>query len=270
MTSSSPSDVTAILAGGGQLPLVVARHLSHPFLVDFEGVDCDGFSAEYTANFNTLGALFDVLRARKVTHVVFAGGMARPALNPAEFDSKMISLAPRLMAAFQSGDDALLRLVVDVFEEEGFTILGAHDLVPELVAKASSIAGPVADAPAHADAETGAHILEHMSALDIGQSCVVANGLCLGLETLQGTDAMLGFVAMTPPHLRRAKGVLIKRAKTGQDLRVDMPAIGVATVENAAKAGLSGIAIEAKRVLLIDRPAICAAAERLNISLWAF
>ncbi|MDO6646773.1 LpxI family protein, partial [Acinetobacter guillouiae] len=82
-------------------------------------------------------------------------------------------------------------------------------------------------------------ILLALSPLDVGQGAVVAGGLVLGIETLQGTDALLRFVGDTPAPLRRCQGgVLVKAPKRGQDLRVDMPAIGPDTVRNAAAAGL--------------------------------
>ena len=116
----------------------------------------------------------------------------------------------------------------------------------------------------------GFAILGALAPVDVGQGCVVAGGLCLGIETLQGTDALLRFVAATPEALRGdRRGVLVKRPKDGQDLRVDMPAIGPATVQAAAEAGLEGIAIEAGRVLLIDRPALVEACEATGLFLLA-
>ena len=113
-------------------------------------------------------------------------------------------------------------------------------------------------------------ILLALSPLDVGQGAVVAGGLCLGIETLQGTDALLRFVAETPEHLQRgAGGVLVKAPKRGQDLRVDMPAVGPDTVRNAARAGLDGIVVSAGKVVLIDRDATRAALEETGLFLFA-
>ena len=97
----------------------------------------------------------------------------------------------------------------------------------------------------------------------------MAQGLCMGVESLQGTDRMLEFVAQTAAPLRPdpdgAKGVLFKGAKPAQDRRVDLPAIGPQTVKNARAAGLAGLALEAGGVLLIDGAAVVAAADEAGL-----
>ena len=99
---------------------------------------------------------------------------------------------------------------------------------------------------------------------------VVADGQALGVETAQGTDAMLRFVAQTPPELRqRARGVFVKAPKPGQDLRIDMPAVGPGTIAAVAEAGLAGIVIRADKVLILDREASLRAAEEAGIFLLA-
>lgn len=248
------SDTLAILAGHGVLPQTLAEANPKALFVSFEGVDVTVPTSHHlAASFNRFGALFDGLRTAGITTVTFAGAMTRPALNPAAFDAKTTALAPRLMTAMAGGDDGLLREIVAVFEGEGFTVVGPHQVVPDLVAQAGLLAGPQPDAAAMSDANRGMEILHALSGVDVGQGVVVAGGLCLGVETLQGTDAMLEFVAATPAHLRRATGVFVKAAKTGQDLRVDMPAIGPDTVASVGAAGLSGIVIASGRVLILER-----------------
>lgn len=206
--------------------------------------------------FEKLSQLFDDLKSRGVTRVVLAGAMSRPALDPAQLDPFMMQLAPRLMAAMQGGDDAILRLIIAVFEEQGFEVVGAHELLPGMTVPDGLFAGPEPSEAALADASRAADILLALSPLDVGQGAVVAGGLCLGIETLQGTDALLGFVAQTPAHLRRGKGgVLVKAPKRGQDLRVDMPVVGPDTVKNAAAAGLEGLVASAGKVLIVDQDA---------------
>ncbi|MEC7300770.1 MAG: UDP-2,3-diacylglucosamine diphosphatase LpxI [Pseudomonadota bacterium] len=217
-----------------------------------------------------LGGVFDALRTAGVSRVVMAGAMSRPALDPAALDPVMLALAPRIMMAMQGGDDALLRLVIAVFEEQGFAVVGAHELLPDLTAGDGLLAGPAPSDRARADIARGRDILTALGPMDVGQGCVVAEGLCLGVETLQGTDAMLRFVGETPGSLRGTRrGVLVKRPKPGQDLRVDMPAIGPATVEAAAAAGLDGIAIQSGAVLLIDRAELLSMVEAKGLFLLA-
>ncbi|PWE34287.1 DUF1009 domain-containing protein [Maritimibacter sp. 55A14] len=269
----------AILAGDGTLPSDIAqaaRTAGTPVCaVDFAGVRAavpDDVEV-IAARFERLGALFDDLRTAGVDRVVMAGALARPALDPAALDATTLALAPRIMAALKSGDDGLLRAVIAVFEEAGFAVLGAHELVPGLVAE-EGVLGAHAPTPAdRADADRADAITAALGALDLGQGAVVAQGLCLGVETVQGTDAMLDWVARTGaacrPDAKGARGVFLKRPKPGQDLRADMPVIGPDTVRRAAGAGLAGIVIAAGGVMILDRAATLAAADAAGLFIWA-
>ena len=256
----------AILAGGGALPAALAVAAPDALCISFAGIPHQLCNVTHEHHFEKLGALFSDLKSEGVSDVVFAGSMSRPPLDPAAFDPVMMTLAPRLLSAMQGGDDALLRLVIQIFEEQGFTVRGAHEIAPQLTVAEGVFAGPDPSDAALTDADRGADILNALAPVDVGQGCVVAGGLCLGIETIQGTDALLRFVADTPKPLRRnAKGVFVKAPKRGQDLRVDMPAIGPETVRNAAAAGLEGIVLQAGGVLILDRQNTIEAAEKAGV-----
>ena len=256
-----------IICGAGALPVALAAAHPEAFCLSIAGASHDVPRAVAEFSLNKFGGLFEALHAEGVTEVVMAGGLGRPQLNPAEFDAGMMAIAPRLVPAFQAGDDGLLRLVITLFEEQGFAVVGAHELLDGLTASEGLIAGPEPSEQALEDASRAADILLALSPLDVGQGAVVAAGLCLGIETLQGTDALLRFVAETPAHLRRGKGVFLKAPKRGQDLRVDMPAVGPETVRAAAAAGVEGIVVSANRVVILDRPATLAALEETGLFL---
>lgn len=257
----------AILSGGGALPLMLAQAYPNAMRVVFDGVPHGLADPVNTHKFEKMGGVFAALHQAGVDRIVLAGGLGRPALNPAEFDAGMMAIAPRLLPALQGGDDAILRLVITVFEEQGFEVVGAHELLRDVTVPEGQMAGDAPSKTALTDAARACDILLALSPLDVGQGAVVAAGQCLGIETLQGTDAMLRFVGDTPDRLRRAKGVLVKAPKKGQDLRVDMPAIGPDTVHNAAAAGLEGIVVSAGKVLMLERDATLAAFETTGLFL---
>ena len=116
------------------------------------------------------------------------------------------------------------------------------------------------------DVDRANEVLASLAKLDIGQGCVVGAGQVWGIETLGGTDHML---ATLPEGVKKARAVLVKRPKTGQDLRVDLPTIGPASIEAAANAGLAGLVIQAGLVLIIDRDATLKAADDAGLVLWA-
>jgi hypothetical protein len=254
----------AILAGAGALPgLIMAAGPAH--LVRFAGVPVTATvgGPVIDARFERLGALFADLRAAGVTELCLAGAMTRPDFDPTLLDAETAAVLPRLMAAMAQGDDTVLRTAIALLEEAGFAVVAAHALRPDLVADPGILAGTPPDA---SDADRARAVLAALGPLDVGQSAVAGRGQVLGIETLQGTDAMLRFVAQTAPGSR---GVLVKRPKPEQDLRVDMPAIGPETVRLAAAAGLAGIEIAAGRVLILDRAGVMAACAAAGVALWA-
>lgn len=257
----------AILAGAGDLPVRLADCHPEAYRVAFDGVEHALSDVSATHRFERMGALFEDLRAQGVGRVVMAGAMSRPPLDPVQFDPVMQGLAPRLIAAMQGGDDALLRLVIAIFEEQGFTVCGAHELDADLTARDGILSGGPLNARQLDDFAHAVDVLSALSPLDVGQGCVVENGLCLGIETLQGTDALLDFVSRTPVHLRKSGGVFVKAPKIGQDLRVDMPTIGPATIDAAAKAGMSAVIIAAQRVIVLQREKTVQAAQNAGVSI---
>jgi hypothetical protein len=252
----------AIIAGAGTLPRLLAE--AGPALtVRFEGAPGGTGGADLTARFERLGQLFADLRARDVTELCLAGAMRRVRFDPDALDATTADLLPGLQRAMGQGDDALLRRIVAIFEAEGFALRGAHEVRPDLLAPEGVVHGLLASG---GDAARARAVLGALGPLDVGQAAVAADGQILGIETLQGTDAMLAFVADTAPG---SGGVLVKRAKPGQDLRVDMPAIGPDTVEGAARAGLSGIEVQAGHVRYLDPDAVRAACAEHGVALWA-
>jgi len=261
----------AILAGRGALPQQIA--VAHPkaLFVHFSGLDIDLPANETTqASYERFGALFDGLKAAGVSDVVFGGALIRPTLNPLNFDAKMMQLAPGFLAAMAGGDDGLLRAVITAFEDEGFSVRGAHELVDGLTADTETLTKTPPDPQSVKDSIYGQAILEALGPLDVAQGCVVAGGVCFGIETIQGTDEMLRFVAATRlGHSPPRGGVFIKRSKIGQDMRIDMPAIGPDTIDAVVAAGLGGICIEAGRVLMLDKTTLIKRAEEMGITIWA-
>ncbi|MEM9012166.1 MAG: UDP-2,3-diacylglucosamine diphosphatase LpxI [Pseudomonadota bacterium] len=263
-----------LIAGSGALPRLIAeaeRAAGRPYrVVRFAGVSLDWVEDHPVIEvpFEKPGRLFEALRAAGCDRVSFAGGMTRPHLDPRRFDLTALRLAPKVLPAIGGGDDALLRTLAAVFEDAGFRVVPPDGLLGDLAVRAGVLSEKQPSDADRDDAARGFEIVAALGRVDVGQGAVVAGGLCLGLETLQGTDALLVFVAETRPE-GIAGGVLAKAPKPGQDRRLDMPTIGPATVEAAATAGLSGIAVAAEDILLLDRAETVARANAHGLALWA-
>ncbi|MEM9269413.1 MAG: LpxI family protein [Pseudomonadota bacterium] len=165
-----------------------------------------------------------------------------------------------------------MRIINGIFEAEGLRIRAPHELLEKLLMAEGS---PTKAAPSkndQADAQRAAQIVQALGEVDVGQGAVVAQGLCLGTESIQGTDAMLAFVANSDPSVRPdpdgAKGVLLKAPKPGQDWRVDLPAIGPDTLTRAKNAGLAGVVVQADGVLVLGLEETVARADELGLFLW--
>ena len=267
-----------LIAGGGDLPLAIAARceaegrslfvvrltsFSDPHLVRYPGID---------AGMAEIGKVLTALKAAGCSAVCFAGTVNRPDFKALKPDLKGAMELPGIIAAAAKGDDALLRRILSVFEGEGYAIEGADDILGGETLAAGALGRVTPTEEQLSDIRKALHVAEKAGELDIGQGAVVCNGLVLAVEAQEGTDAMLGRVAGLPADLRGStgarKGALGKAPKPIQDLRVDMPVIGVRTIENAAAAGLAGVGGVAGHLILIDRAAIVEAADRLGLFVW--
>jgi DUF1009 family protein len=258
-----------ILAGSGELPsrLVEAcRAAGRPFFIlAFEGEADPALAAAGPHAFVRLGAAetgFRLLRENGVEAIVLAGGIRRPSLGSLRPDWRAAKFLARI--GYRAlGDDNLLSAIVRELEAEGFAVVGADEIIGSALAEEGPFGRHRPDAQAEADIAHGMRIVRALGSLDIGQAVVVQQGMVLGVEAIEGTDALLGRCR----ELRRdgPGGVLVKAAKPGQERRADLPTIGRRTVAAAAAAGLRGIAVEAGSTLVLDRGGVAAAADRAGL-----
>jgi len=261
-----------IIAGGGPLPGQVAAAAvaagRKVFLAAIEGFAEPAVVAGYDHAFFRLGAAGAIraaLQARGCRDVVMIGPVKRPSLLALRPDAEGAKFLARVGKAAFAGDDGLLAAIIKVLGEEGFRVLGAHEILGEVLAPAGVLTKLAPDASAMADVARGLEVLRAVGAADVGQACVVQQGIVLAVEAVEGTDAMLSRVAgLARPG---PGGVLVKIAKPGQDRRADLPALGVATVGHAAASGLRGIAFEAGGTILTSRPEMILAADTAGIFL---
>ena len=263
----------ALIAGAGHLPAtLVAAMPQRPLICALDGFAPEGLAPDLTFRLERLIPTLRALSDKGVTEVAFAGAVQRPRLDPSLFDPATAQMVPRLLSAMQSGDDATLREVIAIFEEMGFTVRAASDLAPALLPGPGVLAGTLT-AQDEADATRAAAIVAALGAVDVGQGACVAQGLCLAVEALPGTDAMLATVASLPAALRPTpalgRGLLYKAPKPDQDRRIDQPTLGPATLAAVAAAGLGGLAFQAGAVLCLDLPAMRREAARLGLFLWS-
>lgn len=263
------ADRLGILAGSGELPLRLieaCRATGRPaFVLAFEGAADPAILTGMPHAWIRLGAAGEgmrLLHEQGITELVMAGGVPRPSLWSLRPDWRAARFFARI--GYRAlGDDGLLRAVIKELEEEGFRVVGADTVLGDALAPEGTFGRVVPDEQAASDIAVGLKAARALGAADIGQAVVVQLGIILGVEAIEGTDALIARCGT----LRREGpgGVLVKTAKPGQDRRADLPTIGVQTVTSAAAAGLRGIAVEAGSTLVIDRAAVASAADAAGL-----
>ncbi|MBB5745766.1 UDP-2,3-diacylglucosamine diphosphatase [Brevundimonas variabilis] len=267
-----------LIAGGGELPQAIARRCEAEGrglyvirLAGFSDTQLERWPGE-TFGMAEIGGILKALKREGCTAICLAGTVNRPDFKTLKPDLKGASVLPGIIAAATRGDDALLRKILSVFENEGYAVEGADDILGGHTLPLGALGGISPTTDQLSDLRKALHVAEKAGELDIGQGAVVCDGLVLAVEAQEGTDAMLARVAGLPADLRGSgsarKGTLGKAPKPIQDLRVDMPVIGTRTIELAAAAGLAGVGGLAGHLILIDREGIIAAADRLGLFVW--
>ncbi len=269
-----------LIAGLGDLPVVIAENA----VATGQGVHVlrlKGFEEPRLAAYpgsvvglGEVGAVITRFREAGCRDIVFAGLVRRPNFSDLKLDLKGAALLPKVISEARKGDDALLRVLVTEFERNGFNVIGSEQAHASLLAPSGLIAGPPLTDSLLADLEVAARVAAASGALDIGQACVVCDGLVLAVEAQEGTDEMLRRCASLPETIRGSasarRGVLVKRPKPAQERRIDLPTAGVSTIELAAAAGLAGIGLEAGGALLLNRPAMQVRSDTLGMFLYGF
>lgn len=260
-----------ILAGGGALPRRIrdaARASGRDvFIIGFNG-HTDSETLVDTPHFLTrLGAAGDIITALKragVNDVVMAGHIRRPSVLELRPDWRAARLLGKAGLAML-GDDGLLKAVRRELESEGFSLIGPQDVLQTLLAPAGLLTSCRPDEQAELDINRGIAILRALAPHDVGQAVIVQQGLVLGIEAIEGTTQLIRRAG----EVRRegVGGVLVKLSKAQQDDKLDLPTIGPDTVRQCQAAGLTGIAVEAGRSILLDEAATVAAANNTGIFL---
>ena len=265
-----------LIAGGGELPRAVAEAARSAgrsvFVVPLVGSMNGDWVQDFPHEFLSPGEPGRIIKALKgagAADVLLAGRVDRPKFSEMKLDAKGVMLLPKAIAAAKKGDDALLRFIVGICEDEGLNAVSVAEAAPALVADEGALGAILPNDENKADIERAFKIVHALGALDVGQAAVVCEGLALAVEAAEGTDAMLARIGTLRENLRgtsgRSRGVLVKALKPTQDAKTDMPVVGVETVKNAAAAHLSGIALEAGAALILDKRAVAAEADRQGL-----
>jgi DUF1009 family protein len=274
-TTADPSPL-AIICGGGSLPEAVAAQVCasgrRVVLFAVRGwADPAVISAfpHHWVDLGRYGTFRRLMQAEGCRDLVFIGAILRPSLGQIRFDWPTLRALPRIVRAFKGGDDHMLSSFSRILAEDGYRILGAHEVAPDILVGEGQLGRCTPSDRDRADIALALDLLHAISPFDVGQACVVANRHVLAIEAAEGTDGVLDRLTalrsagrIRSPH---GTGVLVKAPKAKQNRRFDLPTIGPQTVAGVARAGLAGLAVVAGATIIAEPQKVIADANAAGI-----
>jgi DUF1009 family protein len=276
----SPKERLGLIAGNGKFPFLVldaARAQGLDVVVaalkeeTYPEIESRGAAAVYWLSLGELSRLIETFKQENVHRAVMAGQVKHKQI----FSSIRPDwrLAKLLLSLRTRNTDALLGAVAKVLADEGITLENSTSLLEPLLAKPGVLTRRPPTEQERKNIEYGRAVARHLARYDIGQTVVIAESACVAVEAMEGTDATIeraGRIMKSlegdPSALSRVLTV-VKIAKPDQDMRFDVPVIGVKTIEEMQEAGATCLAIDAGRCLLLDGSAIIEAADRAGIAI---
>jgi DUF1009 family protein len=265
-----------VIAGNGRFPFLVldaARALGHDVTIiavkEEAGADLAAAAARHPGtelhwvSLGQLGKCISLLKQAGVTQAVMAGQVKHVKIFSGIVpDLTLLSVLTRLRA---KNTDALISAVADVMRDHGIELMNSTALLTPLLATAGVLTARDPSDDEQRDLAFGYRMADAIAGLDIGQAIAVKDSAVVAVEAMEGTDEMIGRAGrLAGPGVR-----IVKVAKPNQDMRFDVPVVGVPTVDAMQAAGATVLSIDAGRTLVFDRTALAAAADRAGIAIVA-
>jgi len=276
---SSPK--LGLIAGNGTFPFLVlnaARAQGFDVVVAaikeeaFPEIETKGAAAVHWLSLGELSKLIDTFKAEGVTRAVMAGQVKHKQIfSSIKPDWRLAKL---LLSLGTRNTDSLLGAVAKVLADEGIMLENSTALLEPLLAKAGVLTKRAPTEQERKNIEYGRAVARHFAQYDVGQTVVIAENACVAVEAMEGTDAT---IARAGEIMRSLEGdstlsralTVVKIAKPNQDMRFDVPVVGVKTIDVMRQAGASCLALDAGRCLLLDGQAVVQAADLADISILA-
>ena len=272
MTSKNQDNKIAMIAGALDLPFFTRDALRRAgwdvFVVGLKNFVNPDLKPDMVVRLGGAGRAIREFKRRKIKKLVFVGSLGHPNLTDLRPDLWTFITLMKIMK-HQRGYDSMAVALNKVLEKQGFEIVAAQDLAPELAFENAGVqtkTKPSADD--NKNIERAIEVSHTIGMADIGASVVVDKQV-IAVEAAEGTAKMLERVVAMRKNKRKASGVFAKMTKPGQDLRIDIPAIGVDTVNAVADAHLRGIVVNTKTCFVVNKPAVIAQANKRGIFILA-
>ena len=272
MRNKNTDNKIALIAGALDLPFYTRDALRRAgwdvFIVGLRNFVDMRLNPDMVVRLGAGGRIARELRRRGIHRITFVGALGHITPSDIRPDFWSLRILFRVLK-HQRGYDSMAVAFTQAIEDQGFQIVAAQDLAPELAFETAGV--QTRRSPSKSDERNIARAIDvshTIGTADIGASVVVDNQV-IAVEAAEGTARMLSRVVEMRANKRRASGVFAKMTKPGQDLRIDIPAIGVDTVNAVADAHLRGIVVNTKTCFVVNKPAVIDAANRRGIFILA-
>lgn len=267
-----------IIAGRGDLPKILIDNLLNRgqkfviFLLESEEYANISYYNQFNPILISYGGveqLISKLNFSNIKQLVFVGAVNKPNFQQMKVDKTATILLAKILANKILGDNAVLKTVINFLASRGFDVLAIEDLLDDLVVNAGVIGNIKPNKEQIDDINLGISAIKHFSKFDVGQAVVVAQKQIIAVEAIEGTDSMLERCS-TIDLLKNQKAILVKMPKIRQNRKVDLPTIGLTTLEKCLIANINGIIIAKKQSLIICKAEVIDFANANNIFLQAY
>ena len=210
----------------------------------------------HSLSIGQLGKAISILKKNRCKKIIFAGRVNKPNFSKVKFDLKALYYLPKIIKESTKGDAPILKVIIKIFKNEGFKIIKSTFFNPELVLTKGNYTKIRPNNLNKKDISRGKNIVTDLKESNIGQAVVVRNGHVFAIEGSDGTDAMLHRAAILLKRFileKKKEGILLKFPKRNQDLRIDLPTVGIKTINRCEKIGLKGIVVKANQNIFLDK-----------------
>src|SRR5271165_5879905 len=282
--SNQSQERIGLIAGNGRFPFLVldaARSQGMQVIVaaikeeTFPEIEQHGAAAVHWLSLGELSRLIETFKSEGVTRAIMAGQVKHKQIfSSIKPDWRLGKL---LLSLTTRNTDSLIGAVSKVLADEGITLMSSTALLGPMLASEGVLTQRGPNDSEQTNITYGRAVANHLSRFDIGQTVVIAEAACVAVESMEGTDATIlrAGEIMKSPSLGREPSTLsrwltvVKVAKPNQDMRFDVPVVGLKTIETMKQAGATCLAIDAGRCLLLDKQALIAAADEVSICIVA-
>ena len=271
LESEIESSPIGLVAGSGDLPREIIdacyAEKREIFVIALEN-EADEVSISHAPHewvgVGQVGKWTKILKKKGINNIVLAGKVRRPKLSDLKLDFSGTRLLSRIIGSKNQGDNVLFMTIIRHLEQSGFNIMGIDKAFKSILTPFGLLTEEKPDQRAIDDIKVGVNAAKLLGQADIGQSVVVQRGVVLGVEAVEGTDSLISR-AGDLKDISSKGPILIKMKKPNQDTRIDLPTVGINTIENAYKNGIRGIALESEGALIVNRKAFISRANQLDI-----